>query len=117
MSFRSALRRFWYGPPDPSPTDHERAWADPRVIEAKQEAEQLGLELRLSHQNTRQQLAGVVPVAGLDYWVATLHTADGERVADASMNESWTAARAVVAAYREGRPRPFDPPSRLGDHA
>jgi hypothetical protein len=80
--------------------DDETPYQDPTVDALREQAKQLGLRLRLTHLGTRGQLAFAVPVGGLDYWRATLHTDDGKRVASELRNTAKDAARAALTAAR-----------------
>jgi hypothetical protein len=87
--------------------DDKEPYDDPAVADLREAASGLGLELRLVHLGTRGQLAFAVPVAGLDYWRASLHVA-GKRgaVAYELRNTALEAAQAVLAAYEKSQRDP-----------
>ena len=80
--------------------DDIEPYKDPAVEALRVEAENLGLKLRLTHLGTRGQLAFAVPVGGLDYWKATLHSDSGKRLVSELSNTPEGAAKAALAAYR-----------------
>lgn len=87
--------------------DDKEPYNDPAIAAVRGTASGLGLELRLTHLGTRGQLAGAVPVAGLDYWRASLH-AGGKRgaVAYELRSTALEAAQAVLAEYEKSPPDP-----------
>ncbi len=86
--------------------DDKEPYRDPAVAALRDKAAELGLELRLTHLGTRGQLAFAVPVAGLDYWRASLHAdGTGGAVAYELRNTAERAAKAVLDTYMRSQRR------------